>query len=276
MNKISKLLKFAGGLLVFISGHICAAPILIDTIDLSLTVTEADALEVNRTFNEIYVIDFNAPGDPLHVYDMDFNLKRNITFSSSYGVPEGIVRDPDSGDFFITSHDGDIRRFDSNGGFISSFTVGGAGNGLTYDPLNKTLFVSHWNTGIVEQYTLDGQLLSSFDPDLLDSLVGLSFDPVARTLLISDNYSDYVNEYDLEGNFIGTFIDFRPYPNNGLGTYYDGTTGNFYYGGQASTLLVYNDSTRPTLSSPIPAPSIIFILGLGLASMVSFSRKKTN
>jgi hypothetical protein len=233
----------------------------VGVVDLRSTVVEADAIDFNRFFGEVYVVDFNSfnPHNVIHVYDLSFHFKRNIVAGGpGYGVPEGIVRDPESGDLFLPTHSGVIRRFRIDGAFLSEFAVGGAANGLTYDPQNRTLWVTNFNSRSVEQWTLDGTFVSSFHPAPLDSPVGAAFNPVRRTIFVAENSSDEVREFTLDGTDLGSFVPPNPGTSNGLGIYYDAVSGNLYYGQQAPRLDVFRDPARlPVLASDQASVTVI-------------------
>ncbi len=232
-----------------------AQAVFVRTVDLSATVNEADTCEFDRTFGEIYVVGFNgSTRNTLHVYDLNFNHLRNVTMASppGYSHPEGGIRDPLSGDFFFPSWNTNvIRRFASNGSFVSSFPTGFRATGLAYDSRNQTIWCAACclpGQGTVAQFTLGGTLVSSFMMPAGSSPVGLAFDPVSDTLFISENRDDHVDEYTKAGVFVQQFLPPDPYPGNGVGIGYDPGTGNLYCAGQSSNILVYNDPNRPTLT----------------------------
>lgn len=207
-------------------------------------------LNFNRTFGEVYVTDTHT--GRLLVFDLDFNFLRTITMGGpSYDGGIGVVRDPVSGDFFMSSffnRGNRVLRFDSSGNFISDFPVPGGSIDLAIDPLDQTLFVTVFpNPWKVQEYTFDGTLVSSFFVPTIPNPVGIAFDAASRTLLISQSVPERVVEFTLDGTLIGEFLPSEAVPFNGLGIDYDCATGNLYIGGQDTKLIfVYNDPSRPT------------------------------
>jgi hypothetical protein len=172
-------------------------------------------------------------------------------------VPEGIVRDPESGDLFLSTESSVVRRFRIDGTFVSEFAVGGRANGLAYDSQDRTLWVAHFDTRKVEQWTLDGTFVSSFQPATIGEPVGLAFNPDHHTLFVGDNFGDQVREFTLDGTDLGLFVSPDPGTSNGLGLSYDPMTGDLYYGQQAPRLDVFRDpSLQPNLTADLASVTV--------------------
>jgi hypothetical protein len=73
--------------------------------------------------------------------------------------------------------------FDTDGEYI----------GITYDPYNKSLWLSDYFTGAISDYTLKGKLLSSFATPLIP--VALAFDRADGTLWFSQDESSTLYQY---------------------------------------------------------------------------------
>ncbi|MBS1724291.1 MAG: PEP-CTERM sorting domain-containing protein [Armatimonadetes bacterium] len=90
------------------------------------------------------------------------------------------------------------------------FRLGGFGDrlGITYDVQKQSLWVSGWNSGKVEEYDFNGNLLSSFDSQLGGSITCLAMDYSDNTLWMGQqgNGGKFYN-FDRGGNFLGAFQD---------------------------------------------------------------------
>jgi sugar lactone lactonase YvrE len=84
-----------------------------------------------------------------------------------------------------------LFTFDTDGEFI----------GITYDPHNKSLWLSDYFTGAISDYTLTGTLLSSFTTPFIIP-VALAFDPADRTLWFSQDESSTLLQYTTSGSFL--------------------------------------------------------------------------
>lgn len=74
--------------------------------------------------------------------------------------------------------------------------------GITHDPTNDSLWLANGETGKVENYTLDGNLLSDFDA--VFPMLGLALDPADGTLWLSPfDFSGDLIQYSKGGEQLG-------------------------------------------------------------------------
>lgn len=88
------------------------------------------------------------------------------------------------------------------------FDLGGFANrlGITYDVDKQSLWVSGWDNGMVEEYDLAGNLLSSFDSGLSGSITALAMDQTTGTLWMGQVGNDGVfTGYSRSGNIVDRF-----------------------------------------------------------------------
>ena len=90
------------------------------------------------------------------------------------------------------------------------FDLGGFGNylGITYDVDNKSLWVSHWDSGMVEEYDFAGNLKSSFDSGLGFAQTCLAMDYSTGLLWIGQQGNGGLfTGYNRSGQIIDRFSD---------------------------------------------------------------------
>jgi hypothetical protein len=87
-----------------------------------------------------------------------------------------------SHNFSVDFDTGDVFQFDTNwANPVLLFSVSSAHLGITYDPTNNSLWISEYIGSDVENYTLAGELLSSF-PTSVGAITSLALDPADNML----------------------------------------------------------------------------------------------
>ncbi|MBS0264155.1 MAG: PEP-CTERM sorting domain-containing protein, partial [Planctomycetes bacterium] len=75
--------------------------------------------------------------------------------------------------------------------------------GITYDRWNNSLWILNHDTGLITDYSLTGEYLSSFYADDIDIFgTALAMD-IDRTLWFVIDNSGIISHYDIEGNWLG-------------------------------------------------------------------------
>ena len=121
---------------------------------------------------------------------------------------------------------------------------------VVLDPVTNTTWAAGVFTGLVTQYTREGEILSNFQTEIVDSFNTIAIDWVNRTILLFDPLPDRLVEYTLDGEFVGT-----PFPAVagdffGLGTgftngiYYDSETARLYAISNTGDLAIWEDLSR--------------------------------
>lgn len=89
----------------------------------------------------------------------------------------------------------------------SVFSVGSIGTylGITWDNLNNSIWLSHWDSGMVENYDMAGNMLSKFDSGLGGSLTCLAMDYKTGLLWMGrQSAQGFFYGYDRDGNRKGS------------------------------------------------------------------------
>lgn len=82
------------------------------------------------------------------------------------------------------------------------FNAGADGLGITYDPTNNSLWLSSWGNGTVKNFSLAGNLLSSFTTRDSHN-TALAMDYADGTLWMRENSTGYMAQYTRTGTFLG-------------------------------------------------------------------------
>jgi len=177
----------------------------------------------------------------------EYGLAGNYT-GNNYTCPMDYIYDGTSDgtyNYTVAHLSGNVYRTDLDWqNAVLLFSIGEYGLGITYDGSNDSLWVSTWFTGTVINYTMAGAVLSAFAP--YPQPTCLALDPADDTLWMGD----YNNE--------GTFYQFSK-----AGALLDSVT----YPGLASFNTLGGEMV-------VPEPGTYVLLGLGLAGLALWRRKK--
>jgi hypothetical protein len=161
-----------------------------------------------------------------------------------------------------------IYEVDTSGTVLNSFASGGnALNALAFDPNNNSLFAVHFG-GEVREVTTAGIFLNSFNVAL--SLTGGAFDSLDDTLLLMDSSLEMVREYSTTGLLLDTPLAVDAVTNNGQGLHYDSLSGVLHVTSQDGDIAIW----QCTVGSPIPEPSTLVLMGLGLVELGYVGRRE--
>lgn len=149
---------------------------------------------------------YDLNGNWLGVDYGDFATSPNLDMLFYDGATDGsrnfVVNYGNFGGVWATNRDwsGATKLFDL-GGFANRL-------GITYDIQKQSLWVSGWDTGMVEEYDFNGVLLTKFDSGLGGLITCLAMDYTDNTLWMGRQGNGGVfNQYDRSGNLIGRFQD---------------------------------------------------------------------
>ncbi len=100
------------------------------------------------------------------------------------------------------------------------FPLGGFGDrlGITYDQKNNSLWVSGWSSGNIEQYSMSGSFMSSFNPGLGGSITCLAMDQTTGLIWMGQqgNGGTFYG-FDRNGNLMDSFSSATVGQHNTLG-----------------------------------------------------------
>jgi len=120
---------------------------------------------------------YDAASDGTYIYAWDFNQNRALRFGPNWSNPVPLF---------------------SIGGGVGDFL------GITYDPFNRSFWISGWNQSEIQDYSLSGQLLSSFSVSH-NEITALAMDPATGTLWCGNgNAWGYFEEYSTTGQLLST------------------------------------------------------------------------
>ena len=142
---------------------------------------------------------------------------------------------------------------------VPLFSLGGAARlGITYDPLNNSLWLSGWGSNSIENRALDGTLLSSFSI-ATSSPAALALDPADDTLWLFDRNTisnPVFYQYSKAGSLLGSLV-------------IPALAGQNILGGEFAHV-------EPPVTTPEPASVIVWsLLGLSLAGTHLWRRRRT-
>jgi hypothetical protein len=125
------------------------------------------------------------------------------TYPNTYGTFWDSTTDGQH-NYLIDWNNGDVLQTDSsyqNPKLL--FNSGGGGNylGITWDPTNNSLWIAQWGGQRVENRTLGGTLLSSFNTGITVAQAALALDHADGTLwLVEWTQQGWFRQYDKNGN----------------------------------------------------------------------------
>ncbi len=155
---------------------------------------------------------YDGASDGTYIYAWDFNQNRVLRFDPNWSNPVALF---------------------SIGGSVGDFL------GITYDPLNNSFWISGWNKSEIRDYSMTGQLLSSFSVSH-NEITALALDPATGTLWSANrNVWGLFEEYSKSGQLLST-------------QYYPALSGMNVLGGEFQ----------------VPEPSTTFLLELAASLMV--------
>ena len=109
--------------------------------------------------------------------------------------------------YSVDYNNGGVYRFDTFWGYPAKiFSTSQHYLGITFDQSNNTLWISNWDTGVVEHRSINGQVLSTF-PSALVKPTCLALDPADGTLWMgSQNNLGTFYQFAQDGTLKGTRI----------------------------------------------------------------------
>ena len=121
---------------------------------------------------------------------------------------------------------------------------------MVLDPVTNTTWGAGVFTGLVTQYTREGEILSNFQTEVFDAFNSIAIDWVNRTILLIDPAPDRIFEYTFDGEFVGTPFNATDDDFIGLGSgfpngiYYDSETARLYSISNLGDFAVWEDPSR--------------------------------
>ena len=189
-------------------------------------------------------------------FDASYNFIETFTFPAPFS---GNLRSID-----IDRANGNMLALSSSTRILTEFTPGfnvaqmysviqpdlTATAGVVLDPVTNTTWGAGVFTGLVTQYTREGEILFDFQTEVFDAFNTIAIDWVNQTILLLDPAPDRIFEYTFDGEFVGTpfysadddFIGLGSgFPN---GMYYDSETARLYVISSVGDLAVLEDLSR--------------------------------
>jgi hypothetical protein len=166
--------------------------------------------------------DVRTLGDPASAgsgarYDLNFNyLGTNYAYPSGvHGIPGFVDGTSDGVHNYGVGYNFDYIVYQMNLDWsnpVELFTVSTMSLGITYDPINQSLWISDgFSSSLVHDYSLSGTLLFSFNTSA-DFITALAMDYTDGTLWLAHAHKDGVfsrtdgvyQQYDRNGNLLQT------------------------------------------------------------------------
>jgi len=200
-------------------------------------------------------------------YDAMFNLIEELDIPFNFGDLRTLEVDRSNGNLLVLINSNRVlTEFTPDLKFVRDYSTiqadTSATAGVALDPVTNTTWAAGVFTGVVTQYSREGQELSSFqvDVDVDDEDDGffnsVAVDWVNGTVLLFDPLPDRLEEYTFDGEFVGTpfrtvinadnsFIRLHSNLNfftNGI--YYDSETARLYAISDGGNLAIWEDRSR--------------------------------
>jgi len=146
-------------------------------------------------------------------YDAMFNLIEEFDVPFNFGDLRTLDVDRANGNLLVLINSNRVlTEFTPDLKFVRDYSTiqadTSATAGVALDPVTNTTWAAGVFTGVVTQYSREGQELSSFqvdadltDPDFFNSI---AVDWVNGTVLLLDPLPDRLEEYTFDGEFVGT------------------------------------------------------------------------
>ena len=122
-------------------------------------------------------------------------------------------------------------------------------SGITYDPLDHSLWISYIGFQDLQEYSMTGALLKSIDAEFAEN-TALAFDPSDGTLWVVNGHTGYLEQFSTSGKALG------------LGPYVGAAYGAEF---NLSTSLV-----------PTPEPGTLALFGSGILGIFAAFRRQIN
>ena len=182
--------------------------------------------------------------------------------------------------FYLGAKNG-IEKYDFDGTYM--MTIGGPSpmeGGYSTQSLAYDVNTNDWWAGsigfdgIVEMFSLDGDnLAAGWSEQFTYTTPGSHHDGLemlANGNLLAADYTGQIQEYTQGGSLVATH-DHLPWDTELEGMGY-GALGHFWGGSHTGNIFEFGGGSIDT--APVPEPSTILLMGIGLAGLVGYSRKK--
>jgi len=207
--------------------------------------------------------------DTFFNYDADFTFL-GTTAVTGVGDMRGMTYDSNSGNLFVGDYESGIVREVTVGGVeIQQFSTGVVDdlNALAFNPADDSIWLAYFDSGVVENRTRTGTLISSFVTP--ENWTGLAYDGFNNSLLLLET-GDTLFEYQTDGVLIGEIIDTDIITGNGFGLAYDSSIGRLWVTSTDTTgrITIFDDPSR------VPEPGGSALLAACVALLFSSRRRR--
>ena len=205
-------------------------------------------------------------------FDSSFNFMETFTFPAPFsGNLRSIEVDRANGNMLVLSNSTRIlTEFTPDLELVHMYSAIQpdltATAGVVLDPVTNTTWGAGVFTGLVTQYTREGEILFDFETEVFDAFNTIAIDWVNQTILLLDPAPDRLVEYSFDGEFVGTpflaadddFIGLGSgFPN---GICYDSETARLYVLSSVGDLAVWEDLSRLRLPGDLNCDGIVNLL----------------
>ena len=208
-------------------------------------------------------------------YDASFNFIETFTFQAPFsGNLRSIEVDRENGNLLALSNSTRIlTEFTPDLELVHMYSVIQpdltATAGVVLDPVTNTTWGAGVFTGLVTQYTREGEILFDFQTEVFGEFNTIAIDWVNQTILLLDPAPDRIFEYTFDGEFVGTPFNSADDDFIGLGSgfpngmYYDSETARLYVISSVGDLAVLEDLSRLELLGDVNCDGIVNLLDVG-------------